>query len=227
MKILIASSKQWFNACEKTREFLELDAVWVSNPENLNNVLSEGLVPEIIFFPHWNWIVSKDIYTKFRCVVFHVAPLPYGRGGSPIQNLILRGITEAPVNALMMGEELDAGDILLQEMISLEGKLSEIFLRIGNVVQNQIVQISKGNYTARPQIGVPTYFRRLSNMDNQILTDCVSLSSIYDRIRMVDAPEYPKAFCAVESFRLEFSDAILREDGLTAKVRITKAESNQ
>ena len=45
-------------------------------------------------------------------IVFHTAPLPYGRGGSPIQNLIVRGhISPAPVCALKMVSGLDEGPI--------------------------------------------------------------------------------------------------------------------
>lgn len=227
MTILIATSKQWFFDCEKTQEFSDLDTKWVSNPEELSDLLLAGVKPDFICFPHWNWKVTKDVYERFLCVVFHVAPLPFGRGGSPIQNLILRGVTEAPVNALIMGSKLDAGDILLQENISLEGKLSDIFSRIAKVVQRQIVLISKGSFKQTPQTGESTIFRRLSEADNQILHNDHTLISTYDRIRMVDAPEYPNAFRVIEGFKLEFYDASLRDAHIEAKVKISKIESNK
>ena len=220
MSILIASSKKWFSECEKNKDFLQLECEWVSNPEELKGKLLNGLTPRIIFFPHWNWKVSKEIYEKYTCVGFHVSPLPFGRGGTPIQNLILRGFDKAPVNALAMGPELDAGDILLQDEISLEGKLSEIFLRIGNVIQRQIVQIARGEFSPTPQSGDVTVFRRLTEEDNQIFLEDMTLSQIYDRIRMLDASEYPRSFLKIADFKIELSDACLSGNQLEARIKI-------
>ena len=47
--------------------------------------------PRYIFFPHWSWIVPEDILNAYECVCFHMTDVPYGRGGSPLQNLIIRG----------------------------------------------------------------------------------------------------------------------------------------
>ena len=46
--------------------------------------------PKYIFFPHWSKKVDTKIVNNYECVCFHETDLPYGRGGSPIQNLILR-----------------------------------------------------------------------------------------------------------------------------------------
>ena len=222
MRILIACAKQWFFESEKTAEFLGLDTVWVSNPKELNEQLLNGLEPRFIFFPHWNWKVSKEVYENYLCVVFHIAPLPFGRGGSPIQNLILRGFKEAPLNALIMDADLDAGDILLREVISLDGKLSEILSRAAVVIQKQIVQITKEDLNPMPQSGKFTTFRRLSDEDNQICLENMTLAKVYDHIRMLDAPDYPKAFLEAAGFRLEFSDAVMSETSIDAKVKISK-----
>ena len=41
-----------------------------------------------IFIPHWSFIIPKEIYQNFECILFHMTDLPFGRGGSPLQNLI-------------------------------------------------------------------------------------------------------------------------------------------
>ena len=64
------------------------------------------------------------------CIGFHTAPLPYGRGGSPIQNLIIRNFKIAPVCAIKMTNKFDAGPIFLKEKVSLSGNLDAIFNRI-------------------------------------------------------------------------------------------------
>src|SRR2546427_4886313 len=44
--------------------------------------------PDFVFFPHWSWPIPEEIHSQFECVIFHMTDLPYGRGGSPLQNLI-------------------------------------------------------------------------------------------------------------------------------------------
>ena len=74
--------------------------------------------PDLVFFPHWHWIVPSEIHRTYQCILFHAAPLPYGRGGSPIQNLILNGFKEAPVCALKMTEGLDSGPIYTKKKVT-------------------------------------------------------------------------------------------------------------
>ena len=59
------------------------------------------------------------------CICFHTAPLPFGRGGSPIQNQIKLGFKRTKVCALKMEKILDAGPIYLTEKILLNGNLSD------------------------------------------------------------------------------------------------------
>ena len=82
--------------------------------------------PNVIFFPHWSYLVDKKITNKFKCICFHSAPLPYGRGGSPIQNLIVRDFKQTPVCAIEMTEKIDAGGIYLKQNLSLKGDLNDI-----------------------------------------------------------------------------------------------------
>ena len=88
---VIASSKDWFEEHPKSNEYRNLNLFVITKKENLSLEYLETINPRYIFFPHWSWKVSSEIYERFECVVFHTAPLPYGRGGSPIQNLILNG----------------------------------------------------------------------------------------------------------------------------------------
>ena len=63
----------------------------------LSNLINAD--PDYIFFPHWSWKIPEEIYNRFNCVIFHMTDLPYGRGGTPLQNLIDRGITETKITA--------------------------------------------------------------------------------------------------------------------------------
>ena len=107
MRLLICNSKNWFSLNKEINDSCSIKEI--SRKGDLNEKLIQDFRPDYIFFPHWNWIVDKKIHQNHNCIVFHTSPLPYGRGGSPIQNLILNGYEYSPVCALKMTSELDSG----------------------------------------------------------------------------------------------------------------------
>ena len=216
---VVASSRSWFSDLPKSDEYGELDIHEVTAREHLTEEYLATLKPRYVFFPHWNWLVPEAIFANYECVVFHTAPLPYGRGGSPIQNLIIRGHESAPVCALQMTEALDGGPIYLSEEVSLGGSLEEILGRIGAVVERQILQICREEPEPKDQDGEPYIFSRLSPADGE-LSEVYSLQELYDRIRMVDADGYPKAYIQFGKHKIEFSGAKLENGELTANLRI-------
>ena len=209
MRIVIATSKSWFLNNLESNFFSNSEILWITEKAGLTSEVLTAHNPSYVFFPHWNWKIEKDIYENFKCVVFHTAPLPYGRGGSPIQNLILNGFESSPVNALLVGPEIDAGDILAARGVSLEGKLSDIFERISTVVEALIIEILQNDPIPHPQIGEPHVFRRRRGGDNEIPIGPINIVSVYDYIRMLDAPEYPKTYIQHGNLVIEFSDAEL------------------
>ena len=44
--------------------------------------------------------------------------LPYGRGGSPLQNLILKGKKTTKITAFKMIDKIDAGPIYLKKIVT-------------------------------------------------------------------------------------------------------------
>ena len=221
MKLVIASSKIWFNEHKKSKEYKELNIKYISKKEELNLVYLKNLNPRYVFFPHWNWKVEKSILDNFECIAFHTSPLPYGRGGSPIQNLILNGFIEAPLCAIKMTNQIDAGPIYTKEVISLEGNLDQIFERISVAMEKIILEICKKNLIPLEQKGDPFYFKRLSDKNNILKLD-IPIEKIYDRIRMLDGKEYPKAYIELEDYVIEFSDAELNNNELKATAKFIK-----
>ena len=69
--------------------------------------------------------------------------MPYGRGGSPIQNLIKRGFSNSPIYALKANNKLDSGKIIMSDNISLNGKLDDIFFRMSDKTFKIIKKIEK------------------------------------------------------------------------------------
>lgn len=207
MRVIICCSRSWFQLSSKISNTHEVK--FFSCEEELSVESINNFRPDYIFFPHWNWVVEREIHEQFNCIVFHTAPLPYGRGGSPIQNLIMEGLKESPVCAIKMTAKLDSGPIYASSNISLGGTLNSIFSRINDAINDLIVDIIVENPHPAEQEGEPYVFKRLTNSDNEIATG-LKLEEVYDRIRMVDHTDYPNAFIMYGDLKIEFSDAVLK-----------------
>ncbi len=116
-KIIIATIKSWniLNAYKLKKRLKNNYLVFVfTNKKELNYKSIKRINPKYIFFTHWSWLIPKNIYEDFECIVFHMTDLPYGRGGSPLQNLILKKVYNTKISALRVEKELDAGEIYLK-----------------------------------------------------------------------------------------------------------------
>jgi methionyl-tRNA formyltransferase len=195
-----------------------------STPDELNILLGK-VSPAYIFFPHWNWIVPNKIIKKYRCICFHMTDLPYGRGGSPLQNLIIRGFEKTMLSALRMEEGVDTGPIYYKKYLSLHGSAYDIYKRSGRLCMDMIGDFIKDDPNPVPQHGMITNFKRRTPDQSQI-PDGLSLEEIYNYIRMLDAPGYPKAFLEIDDYRLEFESSEHINGKLSAKVNFIKKVNN-
>ena len=221
-KIIVA------NCNETLDEFQDLlakqyNAIILKKKGDLSYESLRAIKPDYIFFMHWSWLIPEDIYSNFNCIVFHMTNLPFGRGGSPLQNLIIRGYSETKISAIRVDAGIDTGDIYIKKDLSLKGTAAEIFVRAGEVMMRMIEEIIKNDPTPVKQHGEPTYFKRRKPEQSLISGDIDSIECLYDFIRMLDAKNYPKAFIENETFKFEFTQAQI-ENGteLAAHVRIVK-----
>ena len=198
------------------------DWILINSKADFNLLLLQELDPEKIFIPHWSYIIPEEIYSRFECIVFHMTDLPMGRGGSPLQNLIVRGFKETKISALRVEKGIDAGSIYIKSPLMLYGTAEEIFLNAASIIQEMIAKIIIDNPKPTPQVGDVTNFRRRRPEDGDI-KKLKSIEQIYDYIRMLDAENYPKAYVDIGDFRLEFS-RVKKESHQTllADVRIIK-----
>ncbi|PPT06809.1 Methionyl-tRNA formyltransferase-like protein 2 [Geitlerinema sp. FC II] len=218
---VIASHRPWNrNVADRLQENLDLEFILISDPDVLTFDYLQKIQPQYIFFPHWSYRIPESIFTNFECIIFHMTDLPFGRGGSPLQNLIARGIYETKITALRCIQELDAGDIYLKKPLSLYGSAEEIFIRASETIEEMIAEIIENQYTPIPQEGEPEIFKRRKPQQSN-LQGSLSLKEVFDRIRMLDAEGYPHAFIQVGSLRFEFTRASLKTDSVLADVKIT------
>ena len=125
---VVATIKDW-HIKQFHENFNNLSGNWhlITSPDALSIDNMRRLAPEYIFFPHWSWLVPEEILNEFNCVCFHMTDVPYGRGGSPLQNLIIRGHQKTMLTALKMEKTLDSGPIYLKVPLSLKGSAQEIY----------------------------------------------------------------------------------------------------
>ena len=224
MKIIIATIKSWNieHANKIKNDFKGQHQIEIiDKKEKLNLMDLEKFKPDFIFFPHWSYIIPKSIYEKYECVVFHMTDLPFGRGGSPLQNLIVRGIYNTKISALRVEKELDAGPVYMKENLDLLGSAEEIYRRASDIIFRIMIPKFLKDEKLRPekQQGEPVYFKR-RRPDESELKDFMSLQQIYDYIRMLDAEGYPKAYLKLGNHKISFKNAAIKCGKVYAEVEM-------
>jgi len=156
--------------------------------------------PDIILFYGWSWIIKEKVFK------LHPSPLPKYRGGSPIQNQIIRGEKISAVTIFKINEIIDGGDIYFQKKISLIGSLNKIFEKIViegtngtlKILNTKKIKIKKQNHNTA------TYFTRRKPEQSEITIKEIKekpAEYIANKIRMLDDP-YPNAFIRLKNKKL-------------------------
>ena len=221
-RFLVAGCKSW-----NEQSFLRCTPVlpgrwtYLGSRDALTVQRIRELAPHQIFFLHWSWKVPAEILDLTRCICFHMTDLPYGRGGSPLQNLIERGHRTTMLTALQMTSEWDAGPVYLKKPLSLDGSAAEILARASDLSFAMIREIVQEHPQPKPQAGPITKFQRRRPQQSRIAGPA-SLDRIFDQIRMLDGEGYPAAFIELDGFRYEFSSAKKTDGEITAEVTIRR-----
>lgn len=219
MTYLVLGQRPWARwAFEQMRDW---PGVWqyCAEVENVP-VVVEQLQPAKIFVLHWSAKVPAEIVKQYECINFHIGNLPDGRGGSPLQNLIVRGIRQTELCALRMTEEFDAGPVYLRVPVSLEGTAEEVYLRAMGKAVGMCWRIVQDKPEPVPQEGKGRVFARRTPEQSRIPA-VETREQLYDHLRMLDAEGYPHAFLEHQGCRYEFCRVTLTTAGIRAEVLIT------
>lgn len=227
LRYVVAGSRPW-NRKLYAERLAGLPGRWsfASSTEELAALIREVPSPRYVFFLHWSARVPDEWLDAHECVCFHMTDVPYGRGGSPLQNLIQRGHRQTMLTALRMAHEFDAGPVYAKQPLSLEGNAEEIYLRAGRLSADMIAELVRTQPRPAEQSGEPVAFRRRRPEESAIPVDLPDIDQWHDFIRMLDAAGYPRAFIDYGGFRLEFSRAALYDGRVVADVKITRHHSD-
>lgn len=218
--VYVAAGRQPWNKRIFKKHQPALPGTWhyIATREEMTVDRLQQIKPDIIFFLHWSWKVPDEIVGSFECIGFHMTDLPFGRGGSPLQNLIQNGVTSTRLSAFRLTSAMDEGDIYLKADLDLTGTAQEILERATDQGCRMMKRIIEERPTPQPQVGEAVYFRRRSP-DQSEIPPGLDAQGLYDFVRMLDAEGYPRAFVRVPGFRVEFSRAAIDGDSVTAQAR--------
>ena len=223
MKIIIATIKSWNieHALDMKKRYEGVHEIEVyTRKDEFTAESVEQFAPDYIFLPHWSYFIPEKITDRWNCVVFHMTDLPYGRGGSPLQNLIVRGHKETKISAIRVTEKLDGGPVYMKEKLSLAGSAQEIFERCSNIIFDKMIpQFLEKELIPVEQQGEPVVFKRRTPEESRLTQD-MSMEKLYDYIRMLDAEGYPRAYMDFGDYRLEFEQAKLTQDGSRIEAKV-------
>ena len=221
---IIASQRSWnANLADRLEKKTGHEFKSICDKNDLSEDVLCEFNPRYIFFTHWSNKITSTVWQTYESIIFHMTDVPYGRGGSPLQNLIMRGHESTMISALRCVEELDAGPVYLKRPLSLEGTAEEIFHRADKIIEEMIVEILDKQLIPQPQIGEPTFFARRKPEDSNLVY-AKSTTELFNMIRMLDADGYPPAFLEVGDFKLEFKQASRQTDCIEARVIIRQGE---
>lgn len=226
-RYVVATIKSWNvdNFKELKNKNQDREFTLVSKKEELNISFLEKYKPKFIFFPHWSWIIPDKIYNNYNCIVFHSTDLPFGRGGSPIQNLIVRGIYKTKISAIKMSESVDSGPVYFKEPVDIsEGNADEILRRISDIIfKKMIPRFLEDDMIPKKQTGEVVLFKRRNPQQSEI-PNGLSQRQIYDYIRMLDGEGYPSAFRKYDGGKVFYSNAVFKDNVVTANARFVPEE---
>jgi len=191
---------------------------------DISEAKKENARIRIVYF-HWSEYITSEFFDNHECITIHTSNLPHGRGGTPIQNQILDGITQTRVNALKTVKGVDRGPIYSSKEISLQGNLSDIWMSISDATVILIQRILAHDIIPIEQSSIELMefepYKRLSGAPNPL--DSNTLEEVYDKVRMVDAPGYPNAQIIIDGFVLDFTNArFINNKEVLCNVKIKK-----
>ena len=117
-------------------------------------------------------------------------------------------------------------DCLLEDFDISKGSANEIYKNASKLIFKKLIpNILRQNPTPVSQEGVVVNFkRRTPEQSNIKMLNDVSIANLYDFIRMLDAPSYPKAYLELDNLKMELFEVIIKDGKLEGRFEVSKHE---
>lgn len=153
---------------------------------------------DCVFFLGCEKIIGKEILNKNKHnLVIHESYLPLGKGWSPLTWQILEGKNEIPITLFEAEENVDSGDIYLQEVVHFAGH--ELIEEMREKQGEKTIELVKKfvnnypNFQAKKQVGKESFYSRRLPVDSEVNTD-KTIAEQFNLLRVVDNERYPAFF---------------------------------
>jgi len=153
---------------------------------------------DILVILSWEKILSKKILNFHKNnLIVHESTLPKGRGWSPLTWQILEGKNMIPITLFEASEDLDAGPIYFQSIISFKGNelIDELRKQQGESTIGLIIKFFENypNIISKKQKGKPTFYKK-RNPENSKVNINKSVKQLFNQFRVADNNKYPVFF---------------------------------
>lgn len=151
-----------------------------------------ALEPDVIVVAAYGKLLPKALLEipKTAIINVHSSILPQYRGAAPINWAILNGDEETGVTIQYMGEELDAGDILLikRTAIDPEEDAASLYDRLavmgGEAASEALAQLRDGTATRTPQVyGEQYMYASMLSREMSAMDFAKSAKQLVDQVR--------------------------------------------
>jgi methionyl-tRNA formyltransferase len=158
---------------------------------NLQIVVAFRMLPKVVW--------QMPIYGTFN---LHASLLPNYRGAAPINWAIINGETKTGVSTFFINEEIDTGDMILQEPVEIKpdenaGSLHDKLMNLGSALVLKTVKLIENEtvntIAQKDTLDIKTAYKL--NRDNCKINWNDSLEQIYNLIRGLSP--YPAAWCTL------------------------------
>lgn len=182
--------------------------VEIIQPSRLKNeeVISKikEINPDLIVVVAYGKIIPNEIIEipKYGIINVHSSLLPKYRGASPIHSAILNGDTESGVSIMYIEEELDAGDVILQEKCEISkddtlGTLHDRLKELGAIgLEKALELIENGEVIATKQDESKVSFVKPISKEETKINWSDEKEKIYNQVRGLNP--FPTAFTVNE-----------------------------
>lgn len=202
MKVDMLYYREWASGlCSQVEAYCRFNKIECHNHMLLEDCCQDA---DLTFLIGWSDIVPVEMYKARTFLALHPSYLPNYRGGSPIQNQIIDGLTSSAVSIFKLDERypgMDTGPMYEEQLVfSLEGELQEILTRIvilGTRLVERVIRSSLlGTLRFVPQPDGGFAVRRRRPEESEISLEEIRskpASYLYNKIRALQDP-YPNAF---------------------------------
>lgn len=181
----------------------------VYQPKRVTSDIFKGMDLDLIIVVSFGQILSRDILElpRIGCINLHASLLPKYRGAGPVAWALMNGETCTGVTTFWINEEMDSGDIILQEEVEImpednRGTLEERLSHIGaQLLKETIIRIKEGTAPRIPQDNSKATYAPKIRKEDGLIDWSKDASQIHNKVRAMNP--WPGAYTFLKGIRIE------------------------